>query len=173
MEGSNMRQFYQGKYPSVEPDRWLPASCDHAVIGMAERRDELAPVYQYNSLLNIIPSAGAERRFSTVTDVLMSYPRVNVLHTPARRAFWERVEAGELLAWELLTPAIVGVMSYGVLKPHATVYDRVKVVDILASSVMDSRGESPVVLALNDYRNKLLACSAGIKTPWYYYTDED
>lgn len=167
-----MRQFYQARYPAVGEERWLPSRFDNAVVGMAERFNELAPVYQFSSLLNLVPTASPGSRFEQVMGALMAHSSVAVLHSiVAREQFWQRVRTRELMAWELLHQSIIGVMAYGATRAHATVYDRTKVIDLLSGSVNDSAGADLRSLAINDYQRNLLACNAGEPTPWYFYTE--
>lgn len=168
-----MRQFYQRLYPAIPEECWLGPRFDRAVIGMAERAGELVPVYQFSSMLNLIVGGSTEGKWTTVMSELMQAPRVAVLHRPARDAFWERVKRRQLLVWELLTPAILGVMSYGASRPHAVVYHRGRVIQRLMSNVLDSDVNADAFAqAVRDYETKLLACHAGQITPYYFYEDD-
>lgn len=163
---ANMRRLYEQRYPALAPQCWLPARFDHAVAGMATRLDELAPVYQLSTLVNLQLGA-AKVRWTVVSEALAENPQILVLHQPVKKAFWARVRAHEFIAWELLTPAIVGVMSYGLCQPHAPVYDRSKVLELLAGAVRDD--VDPMATALEDFQTKLLPLNAGDKSPWYFF----
>lgn len=160
---------YRTRFHMVEAERWFPPVCDPAFIGMAERLGELTPVYSYAGLLAMWDGFTPEALLTQMHDLSVRHPKVLVMHQPARDSFWRRVREKQFIAWELLTPAIYGVASYGAEPPHAVIYNRAKVLDILAATVTDGEGADPGALAVADYRSKLLACNAGRKSPWYFF----
>ena len=145
----------------------LPESFDCALIGLAERRSEIKPVYSFDLLKD------SKEGIHKIIDTLAGHPDSLILYrSPAKDYFWQRVKQGELLAWELLSPAILGVIGEGLSKPSAVGYDRQAVIDMLADSVIDSDSKfNPEQIAREDYRTKLLACNAGEVTPWYIYKE--
>lgn len=161
---------YRARFPAVAEDRWFPPVCDPAMIGMVERLGELAPIYSHAALTLLWAGFTPEALWSTLHELCARHPNVLVMYQPARDAFWRRVREKQFLAWELLTPAIHGVAAYGTEPTHAVVYNRAKVLEILASTITDSEGADPGVLAVADYRSKLLACNAGRKAPWYFFS---
>lgn len=168
------RTLYQQLYPQIDSEHWLPSEFDGALAGVAERHVQLVPVYAFKLLLEVIPSEDAGERFRRVAGLLAVQPKVAVLHTPARVHFWARVKRKELMAWEGLTPAIKGVMAWGLSKPHAVVYERGKVIMLLTGMVenSDRHGEPPSSVACRDYSQKLKACDAGAQTPWFLFQNE-
>jgi len=167
-----MRQIYQSRFPSVPEDFWLPQVYDNAVIGMVERINSLAPLYHYGNMLNCVAAASAEDRFKRVLEDLSTQDKVTVMYTPAQDKFWDRVRKKEILAFELLSPAIKGMAGQGANAPTAVVYDKLRVLGLLSDAVVSSDVEdlSPEQIAQSDYNSKLLACNAGDRTPWYFFT---
>jgi hypothetical protein len=160
---------YRTRFPTVEDDRWLPIAFNPALTGMAERLGELTPVYSCQALLALWSGFAPADVLRQFHNLCTQHPQVLILHKPAKEAFWRRVQEKQFIAWELLTPAIVGVAAYGTSLAHATVYDRSKVLGILAATVTDGGGADPNTLAVSDYRSKLLSCNAGKRAPWYFF----
>ena len=161
---------YREAFPQVAPDLWFPSAFDFALLGMAERLHQLQPIYSGVELLRTwktIPAATAWERYDRIC---RSHPQVLILQRPARTQFWRRVREKQFLAWELMTPAIVGVAAYANSPSHAVVYDRTKVLSLLSGTVSDSENVAPGQLAIGDYSNKLLSCNAGARAPWYLFT---
>lgn len=160
---------YRERFPSVEQDRWLPAVFDATQTGMAERFRELAPVYSYAKLVQMWDGLSAAEVLRNTHALLAVHPRALVMHRPARETFWRRVETKALIAWELMTPAIIGVAAYGAEPVHAVVYDRSRILEFLAATINDGADADPRNLAIDDYRSKMLSCNAGRKAPWYFF----
>ncbi len=126
-------------------------------------------MYRYGQLLELIPG-DAETKFDAVSKLLMAHPNVAVLYAPAKKEFWERVASREFLAWEQLTPYMLGVIAYGACRPHAAAYDRAAVLVELTNRTVDSEGADAAEIAQSDYLSQLLAVSVGERTPWYIFT---
>lgn len=111
---------------------WLSAYADSALVGLVEAAaGDWVPVYDYTSLVTAVGIKEAGK-FSESGGPWYIWP-------PDRPSFWQKVKDRQLVAWEHMTPAIIG-LGFRLPQGEAVAYDRGLVMDlIIGLHKVDSR----------------------------------
>jgi len=156
------------KRSELDLDRFLPAAFDDAYMGEAVRSDHAwTPVYDMGWLIR-------DHGWSVIGYLLglSDETKPLVLQKPAREDLWRRVKSGELMAWEIMNGAALGVLGWGAGSAHAILYDLESVLVTLFKSQAFSEiltADQRFHQAKTFFDTRMAPLDCGDSTPWYLF----
>jgi hypothetical protein len=149
---------------------FAPAKYDAALVGAAQRRTEVKPVYSWAAAKALFHGLAPEDGWKQLQDLLQNDDWL-VLYSCSWREFWHIVRQRKLPRWDQLDKAVVGYVEAQATE-LALAYSMPLATSIMARSQADSSSTglpSNLVAALFLER-RLLTADLGEHTPWFITT---
>ena len=150
---------------------FLGDELDSAIMGAACREGEVPRVLYSLSACKFLSSQSQEGYMEKLRAIegfltVRVNPAPLFLIQPPAKVFREVVKEHDLITWDMLSEAVVGIALEGV-DPVALVYNPAKAVECLSASQDDSDGADAGKSARHILDTQIMSAQLGSKTPFF------
>ena len=168
MRAEIVRDMAPGMVLRMADPRW-----DRAIVGLATRADEAAPLYSWRAAKTLMGNLSPAELYRRVGELLDAPDPPLVLMTPGAAGVADAIREHRAPVWDQVHAAIVGLAYRGRVGFCGVVYNMDTAVELLAAGQAESAGRAGatgpdrVALARRVLNERVLPATLGELTPWF------